>query len=102
MAANLELDPAEALAGAARLAALADRLSAAAAAVHSTAVDELPLAPGVAARRDDLAARLGRRAADVALVAVRARRQAEAVEEHDRQVAEGARRLEAGLLARHR
>jgi hypothetical protein len=102
MAANLELDPVEALTGAARLAALADRLSAAAAAVHDTAVDDLPMAPGVPTRRDDLAARLGRRAADVALVAVRARRHAEAVEEHDRQVAEGARRLEAGLLARHR
>ena len=96
MAANLELDPAAALAGAARLAVLAERLSSAAAAVHDTVVD-VAVAPGVPARRDDLTGRLGRHCADVALVAVRARGHAEAVAAHDRLVAEGARRLEAGL-----
>jgi hypothetical protein len=96
MAANLELDPAAALAGAARLAVLAERLSAAAAAVHDTAV-EVAAAPGVPARRDDLAGRLGRHCTDIALVAVRARGHAEAVAAHDRLVAEGARRLEAEL-----
>jgi|SRR5258707_924293 hypothetical protein len=102
MAANLELDPATALAGAARLAVLADRLSAAAATVHDTALDECASAPGLLARRDDLAVRLGRRCADLALVAVHARGHAEAVGAHDRLVAEGARRLEAGLAAPHR
>ncbi|HEX4251148.1 MAG TPA: hypothetical protein VH008_25010 [Pseudonocardia sp.] len=101
MAANLELDPAEALVGAARLAVLAERLSAAAASVHDTAV-ELAVAPGVVARRDELAGRLGRHAADIAVVAQRARRHAEAVGTHDHQVAEGARRLEAGLAAPRR
>ncbi|HWN33467.1 MAG TPA: hypothetical protein VNP03_12010 [Pseudonocardia sp.] len=102
MAANLELDPAAALVGAARLAVLADRLSAAAATVHDTAVDEFASPSGVLARRDDVAARLGRRCADVALVAVRTRGHAEAVGAHDRLVAEEARRLEAGLAAHRR
>ncbi|HEV7788997.1 MAG TPA: hypothetical protein VGP05_08300 [Pseudonocardia sp.] len=97
MGTRFELDPDVALAGATRLAALADELALSAARVHETVIDPLLTGPAVAAGRDLAAGRLGRYTIELAQLAADMRRAADATREHERRVVAVARQLTSRL-----
>jgi hypothetical protein len=97
MATSFELDPEAALAGATRLAALADELAWSAARVHGTEIDPFLTGPGAPERRDLVADRLGRYTTELAELAADVRRGADAARAHESRLVASARQLESKL-----
>ncbi|MDT7635010.1 MAG: hypothetical protein QOI50_6940 [Pseudonocardiales bacterium] len=100
MATSFEVDPEAALAGATRLALLADELASSAARVHGTVIDPFLTGPGAPERRDLVADRLGRYTAELAELAADVRRGADAARAHESRIVAGTRQLESRLSTR--
>jgi hypothetical protein len=82
----IDADPDRMLAGALRLAGLADELAAVAVRCRAVPMDGSAGLPG---RQDELVAGIGRRVIELAVVAARLRREADALAECDRAAAAG-------------